>query len=136
MDIIKNRHKISIGLILIILPFSIYCQHQRKADTPTISSDNDDTSAKTPHQIEEIWSNILRFSFICLLTFTLWTFLQIGVTPHDVIRGIPFHKYITKISWPLDNSTCKTRVSNTISVTVSFRCLNGQSVKNPLSSGT
>ena len=60
-----------------------------------------------------------------------WFFWQIGLTPIDVIHGVPFHKHLTRITFPESPVA-----SNTKTITVSFRNFKGVPMKNPLTAGT
>ncbi len=77
-----------------------------------------------------------------------------GLTPHDIIQGIPFHKNLTKIQWPEGGKliVSNTKVNSIVTlncatfyiyithyifqtVHVSFKTFKGNPVKNPLASG-
>ena len=70
------------------------------------------------------WQIVWAIFFGCL------AFYIIGLTPQDVIYGVPLNKCITTILWPTEKPF--RQASNTKTVSVSFTSFNGQLVKNPM----
>ena len=56
------------------------------------------------------------------------------MTPKDVLCGVPFHKNLTKITWPIEEGNTH-HVSNTKTINVSVYNFNGQKIVNPLNEG-
>lgn len=106
-------------LIVVLVVTSCSCT-KGKTKRKSVETSNDNDS----------FSQVGQFFLILLCTIIMLLLWQIGVTPNDVIRGVPFHKNLTQIKWPDD-----LEVSNTKTVNVSFRTFNRIPLKNPLANG-
>ena len=84
-------------------------------------------NVNTEHNDEiEVWQvwQIFLTTLIGAVVFYL-----IGITPQDVIYGVPVHKSLTTILWPLEKPHLQ--VSNTKTLSVSFTNFNGKLIRNP-----
>ena len=133
--IVMERFIVYFLLFFVLIFFKSIAESEDEEFEESIASSEKNVSIEDPVEKESFWTNIIPFIYLSIFSFLFWTFLQIGVTPQDVIRGVPLHKYITKISWPAENQNGWLSVCNTISVSVVFRYLNGQNVKNPSTNG-
>ena len=75
-------------------------------------------------------SDTVRYLLAFIITIISAWFVWQGLTPTDVILGVPFHKHLTKIKWPESSLA-----SNTKTFTVSFSNFKGVPLKNPIITG-
>ena len=81
------------------------------------------------------YQTCMKFAVIAVILLVTWRILDIP-TPKDMVYGVPFHKNLTKISWPKnEEGGCCLRVSNTKTINVSFSNYNGEKITNPLAEG-
>ena len=81
------------------------------------------------------YQTFMKFAVVAALLLVTWRILDIP-TPKDMVYGVPFHKNLTKISWPKnEEGGCCLRVSNTKTINVSLSNYNGEKISNPLAEG-
>ena len=81
------------------------------------------------------YQTCIKFAVVAAILLLTWRILDIP-TPNDMVYGVPFHKNLTKVSWPKnEEGGCCLRVSNTKTINVSFTNYNGETVMNPLAEG-
>ena len=83
--------------------------------------------------LEESTVSSLTVWQIAITIIVCLVFYYIGITPQDLLNGVPLHKNITNVLWPLEKPYLS--VSNTKTLSVSFTHFNGKLVKNPLGQG-
>ena len=83
--------------------------------------------------LEESTVSSLTVWQIAIAIIVCLVFYYIGITPQDLLNGVPLHKNITNVLWPLEKPYLS--VSNTKTLSVSFTHFNGKLVKNPLGQG-
>ncbi len=76
-----------------------------------------------------------RFFLSMSITLVVWCLCYLGLTPGDILHGLPLHKNITKITWPEGEGGGPLVVSNSKTIRVVFTNLQGHVVDHPLSLG-
>ena len=118
--------------LVILLTLSV-CQvvHSSQKNGKIDGAKNSEIHDET-HEMEED-SVSLWFQIAFTVIIGCVVFYYIGITPQDLLHGVPLHKNITNVLWPLENPYLS--VSNTKTLTVSFTHFNGKLVKNPTAQG-
>jgi hypothetical protein len=144
--LLSHCHLVTFFVIILSCSGLVNCQEEGDSlsNELELKEDNDLEKAyyyedhyppPSPSRSEESFINkLLRFGLSLLAASLLWFVWDFGVTPNDVIWGVPLHKSITKISWPTEESS-NLVVSNTKTVTATFNGFNGQPLDRIMSRG-
>lgn len=88
-------------------------------------------STVSSESYDEIGITMWQIAFTTIIGCLV--FYYIGITPQDILHGVPLHKNITNVLWPVEKPYLS--VSNTKTLSVSFTHFNGKLVKNPMAQG-